>query len=74
MTPVELLWADLLMRHDRPVFTRIDETHALDLYVGIDVGGARLLMLVCDQEPAESSSYEVIEIIATVVLTTGGYC
>lgn len=64
MTSVELLWADLLMRHDRPVFTRIDETHPLDLYVGMDVGDARVLMLVCDQEPTESPSYEVIEIIS----------
>jgi hypothetical protein len=63
MTRVEALWTELLKQHDRPVFTRVDETHALDLYIGIDTDDSRVLMLLCDQKPADAPTYEVIEIL-----------
>lgn len=60
--PVEKLWAELATTVERPVFRRVDEEHALDLYVGFDQAEDRVLMLVTDIEPPEVPSFESIAI------------
>jgi hypothetical protein len=59
-TPIEVLWEDLRQNNERPVFRRIDETHSLDLYAGIDSGDARILMLIAPEEPPPPAAYDAI--------------
>ena len=61
-TPIEVLWEDLRNNTERPVFRRIDDTHSLDLYAGIDVNEARILMLVTPEEPPLPSAYDAIAV------------
>lgn len=61
-TPIETLWENLRKSIERPVFRRIDDTHSLDLYGGIDVNEARILMLVTPEEPPPPSAYDAIAV------------
>jgi hypothetical protein len=54
MMSAEQIWSDLRTKSERPVFMRVNETHPCDLYLGIDVHDAPLLMLL------SSSSVEQI--------------
>ena len=55
MTSLESLWTVLEERSDRPLHQRVDSTHPLDFYAGIDGDSARVLALVADTEPPEVS-------------------
>lgn len=59
-TPIEALWDELRISGERPVFRRVDETHTLDLYAGIDADESRILMLVTPDEPPAPPSYDAI--------------
>lgn len=50
--PFERLWEELHPNGtDEPVFKRVDADHPLDFYIGRDLLGDRLLMLLTDAEP-----------------------
>jgi hypothetical protein len=48
---LDKIWSDVAPSADVSTFRRVDETHPLDLYVGIDPLGARVLLLLTDVEP-----------------------
>ena len=55
MSSLESLWTVLEGRPDRPLHQRVDATHPLDFYAGIDVDSVRVLALVADTAPPEAS-------------------
>jgi hypothetical protein len=59
---IEAVWSELLQAGQRPAFRRIDELHPLDLYAGIDVKDARILMLVTPEQPPPPPAYDVITV------------
>ena len=63
MNSVEELWSKIA-DEETPAgaFRLYDETHPLDLFVGIDPEGRRVLMLVVDQVPQELPAAGVIEV------------
>lgn len=66
MNSVEGLWSKIA-DEETPAgaFRLYDETHPLDLFVGIDPEGRRVLMLVVDQVPQELPAAGVIEVTLT---------
>jgi hypothetical protein len=63
MTRVEQLWQDISSQSGRPgLFQRVDESHPLDLYAGIDYQGKRVLMLVTKTAPPALPPPGVVEI------------
>jgi hypothetical protein len=62
MTQIESLWSELLTTQEPPIYRRVDESHPLDLYAGIETEGERVLMLVTDIEPPISPVFEAIEV------------
>lgn len=42
----EQIWSDLRAQTERPIFKRVNEAHPYDLYLGIDVHDAPVLMLL----------------------------
>lgn len=62
LTPIEGIWEELRHNTERPVFRRVDETHTLDLYAGLDIHDARILMLVTPEEPPTPLAYDAITI------------
>src|SRR6266480_3727548 len=51
MSQLEEIWKDLSAKGQVPVHRRVDETHPLDFYAGIEADGTRSLLLVGDSEP-----------------------
>jgi len=51
MTRVEELWREIATQSRTGLFRRIDETHPLDLYAGVDHHGKRVLLLVTNDTP-----------------------
>lgn len=66
MSRVDELWRDLGRQQERPVFRRVDESHPLDLYAGLDVGDERTLMLLSDVEPPVPPEFESLTITKTL--------
>jgi hypothetical protein len=51
MTSLEQHWKELKPDAHSPAFKRVDDRHVLDLYVGVEPTGARVLLLLTDTEP-----------------------
>jgi len=52
MTSVEQIWQEIGAKSERAgLFRRVDETHPLDLYAGLDLQSKPVLMLVTTEEP-----------------------
>jgi hypothetical protein len=65
MTRVEELWNEISARPSPSrLFRRIDESHPLDLYAGIDHQGKRVLLLISDVAPPTLPAAGVVEITA----------
>lgn len=63
MTRVEQLWQEISSQSGHlGLFQRVDESHPLDLYAGIDYQGKRVLMLVTDTAPPSLPPPGVVEI------------
>jgi hypothetical protein len=63
MTRVEQIWQDIQAQSGGAgLFRRIDETHPLDLYAGIDYRGQRVLMLVVHDAPLNIPQPGVVEV------------
>jgi len=54
---LEQLWEAIAARPERPVFRRVDETHPLDLYVGLSASSEQELLLLTDIEPPVPSGH-----------------
>lgn len=64
MTNFEARWEELPPHPESAVFQRVDEQHPLDFYLGKDVTGEWTLLLVTDEQPADSSHiYQAIHVI-----------
>lgn len=46
-------------------FQRVDQDHLLDLYIGIDLYGKKVLMLISDKKPPKTASSKSIDILVT---------
>jgi hypothetical protein len=63
MTRVEELWREIATQSGRTgLFRRVDETHPLDLYAGIDHQGKRVLMLVTNDTPPILPPTGIVEV------------
>lgn len=64
MTQVEEIWHAIATTTDRPrVFRRVDETHPLSLYAGIDHDGKRVLLLVTEHAPPALPPPGVVHVV-----------
>ena len=63
-TPSELIarWKRLQPGPDAPSFQRVDETHPLDLYLGLDISGDKLLTLLTASEPGPCGQFRGLEV------------
>jgi hypothetical protein len=59
MTGIEERWASLEPGRG---FTRVDETHPLDFYIGVDSTDRRLLLLVTEREPRVPTQSEAVQV------------
>lgn len=63
MTRVEQIWQEITEQTSGVgIFRRIDESHPLDLYVGTDHNGKRVLMLVTYEAPATLPPPGLVEV------------
>ena len=64
MTRVDELWEAIAATTDRTsIFRRVDETHPLSLYAGIDHDGRRGLMLVTAQTPPQLPPPGIVHVV-----------
>lgn len=67
MISLESLWTVLEGRSDRPLHQRVDSTHPLDFYAGIDGDSARVLALIADAAPPEASRrFKCFEVVGSL--------
>lgn len=62
MNSFESLWEELSGTEDLPSYRRVDVSHPLDLYVGVELGGERSFLLVSDLPSSEPRKYSSINI------------
>jgi hypothetical protein len=63
MTRVDELWREIITQSNRTgLFRRVDDTHPLHLYAGIDHHGKRVLMLVARHVPSSLPPPGVVEV------------
>ena len=63
MTRVDEIWKEIANQSGgQGLFRRVDETHPLDLYAGIDYRGKRVLMLVAREAPPTLPPPGVVEV------------
>jgi hypothetical protein len=64
MTKVEDLWREIGAQTNRSgLFRRVDETHPLDLYAGVDQQGKRVLLLVVQEAPPNLPPPGIVEVV-----------
>ena len=64
MTKVDDLWRDIAAQSNRTgLFRRVDDSHPLDLYAGVDHQGKRVLLLVVRNAPQNIPSPGIVEIV-----------
>jgi hypothetical protein len=60
---LEDLWGELSKKGPGPLYLRVDDLHPLDLYAGLDADGARMLVLLTDEEPlALAKRFQAFEV------------
>lgn len=62
MTVFETRWRELPFHPESPAFQRVDDSHPLDFYLGRDVSGEWVLLLVTEEQPKSSREYQAIRI------------
>jgi hypothetical protein len=55
-------WEELRPGNGESVFKRVDEMHPLDFYIGLDITGERMLLLLTDYEPPSVPKGQSIEV------------
>lgn len=64
MTAFETRWREMPVHPESPAFQRVDASHPLDFYLGRDVSGEWVLLLVTDEQPKSSREYQAIHVIS----------
>jgi len=64
MKPFDQRWDEIGVPGESPAFQRVDDVHPLDFYLGRDITGEWILMLVTDQQPPLSKQYRAIHVIS----------
>lgn len=62
MNPAEHVWNELLVQNERPIFRRVDESHPFDLYFGVELNNAPVLMLLSVHQAQELPTLKALEI------------
>lgn len=62
MRPFDQRWEELETQGEQQVFQRVDDRHPLDFYLGRDISGNWILLLVTDQQPPPSHHFQAIHI------------
>ena len=62
MTSIEALWDLLELEGELGGARRVDESHACDLYAGLDASGRRGLILVSGTEPPSPPRFEAVDV------------
>jgi Putative PD-(D/E)XK family member, (DUF4420) len=60
--PAEQIWNDLRAQRERPIFKRVNEAHPHDLYLGIDVQEAPVLMLLSSNSAQQIPRLRALEV------------
>ena len=63
MTAFETRWREMTVHPESPAFQRVDELHPLDFYLGKEVSGEWILLLITDERPKTSREYQAIHVI-----------
>jgi hypothetical protein len=63
MTAFETKWREMPVNPESPAFQRVDELHPLDFYLGKEVSGEWILLLITDERPKTSREYQAIHVI-----------
>jgi hypothetical protein len=63
MTAFETRWREMTVHPESPAFQRVDELHPLDFYLGKEVSGEWILLLITDERPKASREYQAIHVI-----------
>ncbi|HWY69462.1 MAG TPA: PD-(D/E)XK motif protein [Terriglobales bacterium] len=58
----EQIWNDLRLQRERPIFKRVNEAHPYDLYLGIDVQEAPVLMLLSSTSAEQLPRLRALEV------------
>jgi len=58
----EQIWTELRAQRDRPIFKRVNEAHPYDLYLGIDVHEAPVLMLLSSSSVEQIPRLRALEV------------
>lgn len=58
----EQVWNDLRLQRERPIFRRVNEAHPYDLYLGIDVQEAPVLMLLSVTPAEQLPRFRALEV------------
>lgn len=66
MKSFEQRWKELHSRPTEPVFQRVDESHILDFYLGRDICGEPLLLLLTDSKPPTFPMIQSIKISSAI--------
>jgi hypothetical protein len=59
---IDALWSEISKGKELPAFRRINETHPLDIYLGIDEQSRPLLLLVSDQLAPDTGTFQSISV------------
>jgi hypothetical protein len=63
MTAFETRWREMTVHPENPAFQRVDESHQLDFYLGKEVSGEWILLLITVERPKVSREYQAIHVI-----------
>lgn len=61
---LERIWAELAAGRGGPAHKRVDESHPLDFYAGVEADGSRELLLLCDSEPPTGRKFRAFDVVA----------
>lgn len=64
MKPFDQRWDEIGVPGELPAFQRVDDCHPLDFYLGRDVTGEWILLLVTDRQPPASQHFRAIHVIS----------
>ena len=59
---IEQIWTELASGSGAPAHKRIDDSHPLDFYAGLEADGTRELLLICDSEPPSGKKFRAFDV------------
>lgn len=64
MKPFDQRWEEIGVLSESPAFQRVDDIHPLDFYLGRDITGEWILLLVTDQQSSITQQYRAIHVVS----------